>query len=108
MSGSATLTVVTRAFEECALTFTDPGRRIASLAGELRSGCSALAGPSVAGSQCGVLEQQATTLAGSLRALGDGGCSEIVHTLQRLLAGFRAVDGAQAAHPHLVPLPGGG
>ena len=49
-----------------------------------------------------------TTLAGSLRAVGEGGCAGIVQTLQRLLAGFQAVDGAQAAHPRLVPQQGSG
>jgi hypothetical protein len=99
--------VVTRAFEECALTLTDQGGRIASLADELRAGCSPLAGPSVGGGRYGILGQQVTTLAGSLDAVGDGGCAGIVQTLQRLLAGFQAVDGAQAAHP-LVPQQGSG
>ncbi len=108
MSGSPTLQVVTRAFEECSLTFTGQGGRIASLAGELRAGCSALSDPSVGGERCGILGRQAASLAGSLRAVGDGGCTGIVQTLQRLLAGFQAVDGAQAASPHLASRPSGG
>ena len=99
MSGSVTLQVVTRAFGECALILTDQGGRIASLAGELRAGCFPLADPSVGGAHCGTLGQQTTTLAGSLRAVGEGGCTGMVQTLQRLLAGFQEVDGAQAAHP---------
>jgi hypothetical protein len=108
VSGSATLTVVTRAFEECALTFTDQGGRIASLAGELGAGCSPLADPSVGGGRCGTLGPQVSSLTGSLRAVGEGGCGGFVQTLQRLLDGYRAVDGAQAANPPLVPQPGGG
>lgn len=100
--------MVTRAFEECALTFADRGARMVSLAGELRAGCSSLADPSVGGAHGGTLGQQAAALAGSLRTVGDGAGTGIVQTLQRLLAGFQEVDRAQAAHPALVPLPGGG
>ena len=108
ISGSSTLSVVTRAFEECALTFTGQGGRIASLAGELRAACSPLADPSVGGAHGETLGQQAVALAGSVQAVGEDGCTGIVQTLQRLLAGFQEVDGAQAAHPHLVILPSDG